>query len=262
MPTSLRDDNDGDGRPGPRPEPLIAQTPVTAKRLQALQRRLSREGGLAVSMLEGAIDALWRLDVEAARQVRFTDDQIDNEEIAIELECHEILALHNPIAKDLRLVTFALRVNSDFERVGDHASSIAKTTLRLQPLFGAPDPTGPSHIPTSLRDLGLRVPAMCHDLLRALADLDVDLARRIVQYDPTIDAIEKRVLDEVMSMVRARNRADNAILAAMHLARAGRELERVGDLMSACAEDLIFLLTGEIVRHAKRRVQRPLDPPQ
>jgi phosphate transport system protein len=256
MPNSPREDDDAT-RPGPRPEPLIAQTPTTAKRLVALQRRLSREGSLAVSMLEGAIDALWKLDVQAARQVRFTDDQIDNEEIAIELECNEILALHNPIARDLRLVTVALRVNSDFERVGDHASSIAKATLRLQPLLGSVDPSGPTHIPTSLRDLGVRVPAMCHDLLRALADLDVDLARRIVQYDPTIDAIEKRVLDEVMAMVRARGRDDNAILAAIHLARAGRELERVGDLMSACAEDLIFLLTGEIVRHAKRRGQRP-----
>jgi phosphate transport system protein len=259
--TSLRDDNDDPSRPGPRPEPLVSQTPVTAKRLQALHRRLTREGSLAVSMLEGAIDALWRLDVDVARQVRFSDDQIDNEEIAIEQECNEILALHNPIARDLRLVTFALRVNSDFERVGDHASSIAKATLRLQPLVGAPDPSGPSHIPTSLRDLGLRVPAMCHELLRALADLDVHRARKIVQYDPTIDAIEKRVLDEVMAMVRARNREDNAILAAMHLARAGRELERVGDLMSACAEDLIFLLTGEIVRHAKRRGQRPASSP-
>jgi phosphate transport system protein len=248
MATTLRDDD----LPGPKAEPLMATTPSTAKRLQALQRRLSREGGLAVAMLENAIAALWKLDVEAARQVRFADDQIDNEEIAIELECNEILALHNPIARDLRLVTFALRVNADFERVGDHASSVAKATLRLQPLVG-PLSGEPTHIPMSLRDLGVRVPAMCHDLLRAMNDMNADLARQIVQYDPTIDALEKRVLDEVMAMVRARGREDNAILAAMQLARVGRELERVGDLMSACAEDLIYLLTGEIVRHAKRK---------
>jgi phosphate transport system protein len=250
MPTSQREEESNQ----PRREPIVATTPATAKRLQALQRRLSREGALAVSMLESAIDALSKLDADAARQVRFADDQIDNEEIAIELECNEILALHNPIARDLRFVTFALRVNSDFERVGDHASSVAKATIKLAPLISKVTPgSDASHLPTSLRDLCVRVPAMCHDLLRAMNDMNVDLARDIVQYDPTIDALEKRALDEVMAMVHARGREDHAILAALHLTRVGRELERVGDLMSACAEDLIYLLTGEIVRHAKRR---------
>ena len=96
------------------------------RRVIQLKRRLVREATQAIGMLEAALDALWRLDRDAAKQVTRDDDTIDREEVAIEQECFNILALHHAFARDFRVLTFILKANADIERVADHAASIAK----------------------------------------------------------------------------------------------------------------------------------------
>lgn len=220
------------------------------RRLLHLRKRLVREGTEAVAMLEGALAALWALDEKAAMNVRLRDDSIDNEEVAIEQECYELLALRHPFAHDFRFLTFSLRANADLERVGDHASSIAKIVKRIKPHLpgGMPPPW-----PTALQDLGRRVPALCHELLRSMLDEDAEAARALVNADQVIDQLERRVFEEVQEVVRLLGRDDKAIAVGMLIYRAGRELERIGDLMAAIAEDVVYLKTGEIIRHAKRR---------
>lgn len=212
-----------------------------------LKRRLVQEATSAIAMLESAIDALWKLDSPAAREVRRRDDGIDREEVEIEQECLRLLALQQPFARDFRIVTFILKVNNDVERVADHASSIAKITTRLEGVPGV-------RWPTALQEMGQRVPAMCHTTMRAVLDEDAELAARIVGEDKTIDALEKRLFEETEEMMRR----DNAALrAGLLIYRVGRELERIGDLMKNIAEDVIYLATGSIVRHEGKRAAPP-----
>ncbi|CAG0970306.1 Phosphate-specific transport system accessory protein PhoU [Phycisphaerales bacterium] len=223
--------------------------PAIDRKVTGLKRRLVREATLAVSMLEQAIAALWKLDAEAARAVRLRDDQVDIEEIAIEQECYEVLALRAPYAHDFRMVTFILRANTEVERVADHASSIAKVVQRIAQYAG---PTVPAW-PTALQELGQRVPALCHETLRAVLDEDMAGARAIVVNDAVIDQLEKRLFDETLELMQGGPHGDADLPIGLLVYRVGRELERVGDLMASIAEDVVYVCSGEIIRHAKRR---------
>lgn len=216
--------------------------PATVREIQRLKDRLVREATLAIGMLEAAIDALLALDVEAARAVMRRDDEIDSEEVHIEEEALRILALHQPFARDFRTVATLLRVNSDLERVGDHAHSIAKLATKLSAL-GVPE------WPTALRELTQRVPMMCHALLTMLLQENADSARGIFDKDRDIDRLDKRVFEESLNLM-GDTRESKA--RGMLLYRCGRELERVGDLMVNIAEDVVYLVTGSIIRHEKK----------
>jgi phosphate transport system protein len=211
-----------------------------------LKRRLVQEASSAIGMLEAALDALWKLDGVAAREVRRRDDTIDREEVEIEQECIRMLALQQPMARDLRFITFILKVNADVERVADHASSVAKMATKLEAF-------GPVEWPTSLVELGQRVPLMAHTLLRAVLDEDAALAQKIVEEDETIDGLEKRLFEEVEEMMRGE---PDRLRTGLLVFRIGRELERVGDLLKNIAEDVIYLDTGSIVRHEQKRAAK------
>jgi phosphate transport system protein len=197
-------------------------------------------------MLEAALDALWKLDIEAALAVRIRDDSIDAEEVQIESECYRLLTLQHPLARDFRLLAFILKVNSDVERVADHASGIAKVAGKL-------DTSTPFRWPTALTDMGQRVPAMCRALLRAMLDEDAKAAAAVAAEDDVIDALDKQLFREVEDLLK---REPGAVHNGLLLYRLSRELERVGDLMKNIAEDVIFLNTGSIVRHEAKRAAR------
>ncbi len=215
--------------------------------LASLKSRLVREAHTAVGMLEGAIDALFRLDEAAARQVMATDDEVDREEVHIEEDAFRILALFQPYARDFRTLTALLRMNSDLERVADHATSLAKQSIKLFKL-------GVKTMPVSLLEMGQRVPIQCHALLNSLTSEDVELARSVITSDIAIDSLDKRLFDECLDTMSI-TRESKA--AGLILYRCGRELERVGDLMGNIAEDVIYIAGGAIVRHAeKKRLKR------
>lgn len=206
-----------------------------------IRRRLAKQSTLAIGMLEAALDALWALDAEVAEHVRFQDDAIDAEEVAVEEECYRILALTHPVARDLRVVMTMLKVNHDVERVADHACSVAKIAIRLSRLTVVP------RFPISLRELGERVPSTCHQLLRALLDEDVAAAEDIVKSDKLLDRLDLNAFDELTTQLEGGSKEDAA--AGLLLYRVGRELERVGDLMKNIAQDVVYLATGRIIRH-------------
>lgn len=232
------------------------QPHVFERRIQQLKRRLVREATHAIGMLEASLDALWKLDLAAAREVRAEDDQVDREEVEIEQEGFEILALRHVFARDFRMVAFVLKVNADVERVADHATGIAKIALRIAK--GMPPGVLPPW-PTALKELGARVPMMCHELLRAVLNEDVESARKIVASDDVIDQLDRQLFEEAIDLMKDEGRTDSALAMGLHVARVGRELERVGDLMKNIAEDLIYLGTGQIVRHSAKTT--PPAPP-
>ncbi len=207
-----------------------------------LKRRLVQEATLAIGMLQQAIEALWRLDRGAAAELKKRDDAIDDEEVAIEQRCFELLALQQPVARDFRIIAFILRVNADVERVADHACSIAKIARLIE---GAEPPRWP----TALLELAERVPYMCQRLLRAVLEEDSAAARKVVEEDEIIDALDKQLFRETVEFMR---REPGNEANGLCIARLGREFERVGDLMANMAEDVVYLVTGAIVRHEKK----------
>jgi phosphate transport system protein len=212
--------------------------------VRSLKERLLREATLAIGMLEGALEALWKLDRPGAQAIRERDERVDAEEVAIEECALRLLTLQAPVARDLRLLTFVLKVNSDLERIADHAKSIAKVVKKF--------PEGsPPVWPTALVELGQRVPMACHQLLRALHDEDPETARAIVANDATIDALHRQLFAETLDLMGTR---PNSQATGLLVYRLGRELERVGDLLTNIAEDIIFLRTGQIVRHERKKV--------
>ena len=135
------------------------------------------------------------------------------------------------------------------ERVADHACSIAKIVRKIQ------GDTAPAW-PTSLRELGDRVPMMCHDLMRAVLDENVDAARELVRSDETIDQLDKRLFDETIDHMLLSPTQREQLANGLLIYRAGRELERIGDLMTNVAEDIVYLATGEIIRHIEKQQRR------
>jgi len=207
-----------------------------------LKRRLVQEATLAIGMLQQAIEALWKLDRAAAAELKLRDNTIDDEEVAIEQRCFELLALQQPVARDFRIIAFILRANADVERVADHACSIAKVARGIEG-------TEPPKWPTALTEIAERVPYMCQRLLRAVLEEDPAAARQIIEEDKIIDALDKQLFRETVEFMR---REPGNEANGLHIGRLGREFERVGDLMANMAEDVVYLATGAIVRHEKK----------
>lgn len=223
----------------------------TERRIVDLKKRLVREATAAIGMLDQALDALTTLDADKARGVRTRDDNIDQEEVDIEREAYELLALHHPFAHDFRILTFILKANADIERVADHACSVAKAVIRIYKIRAG---KGVPAWPTALVDLGQRVPQLCHQLMRAVLDEDADSARKIVEGDEVIDQLERQLFTEITQMVHGESATEEAVAVGMLTYRVGRELERIGDLMKDIAEEVVYLATGAIVRHEKRKI--------
>jgi len=229
----------------PRPQGAAEPASRLEKELGDLKRRLVREAVIAVGMLEAAVAALWKLDKAAAGEIRRSDDNIDAEEVAIEELCFKLMALHQPFARDFRILAFILKVNADVERVADHAVSIAKIAMRM-------NRDTPPEWPTPLLEMGQRVPMMCHSTLRALLDENADAAREVVAADEAIDQLDRRLFEETQTWMRDHPHEPEI---GLYFNRVGRELERVGDLMGAIAEDVVYLATGQIIRHQKRKLR-------
>lgn len=230
------------------PSPVLRRTDPASqihleREIKALLARLVREAHTAVGMIESACDALFKLDEAGARAVMASEDLVDSEEVHIEEEAFRILALFQPYARDFRTITALVRMNADLERIADHATSLAKQTIKLRAL-------GASSFPTSLVELGHRVPVECHALLSSLSTQDVEGARGVIMRDKTIDRLDKRLFDECLDQMTD-TRESRA--AGLLLYRCGRELERVGDLACSIAEDVIYIVSGEIVRHVEKK---------
>lgn len=210
--------------------------------IDRLSRRLQSEAVLAVELVENAVDALRKCDREEASEVRRRDTEVDEEEVRIEEECIRLIALHQPVARDLRALMIVIKANGDIERIADHASGVAKAVSYLG------DEAAPTW-PTSLIELAERVIPLCHDTVRALGQRDEATAKRIIEGDAMIDRLTRQVVEEVEDAIGSGALTRRAGLLAY---RASRDLERIGDLCANICEDILYVRSGKIVRHAKR----------
>ncbi|RMH27839.1 MAG: phosphate transport system regulatory protein PhoU [Planctomycetota bacterium] len=211
-----------------------------AEEVARLNDRLQREAVVAVELVEQAVRALRSCDRALASEVRRRDTEVDREEIRIEEECIRLIALHQPVARDLRSLMIVIKVNADLERIADHATGVAKAVAYLGE---AERPAWPR----ALLDLGERVIPLCHDTVRALGQRDGAAAQSLIGADKTLDRLTKKVVEEVESAIADGSLSRRAGLLAF---RASRDLERIGDLCVNICEDIVYADTGRIVRHA------------
>ncbi len=207
--------------------------------LDNLQRDILAMAGLVELSIHKAIRALSERDVDLAREVIRGDSQIDGEENHIDEECLKMLALHQPVAVDLRRVTAAMMIIVDLERMGDLAEEIAERALQL---------ARPPHlpIPERLQRMTDLTTTMVQQSLDAFVNLNVHQARVVHRLDDEVDRYNELIIQEIM---QAMKRSPDLIEAGLSLFSATRHLERIADHATNIAEDVIYLVEGEIVRH-------------
>jgi phosphate transport system protein len=207
--------------------------------LVELKEQLLLMGGRAEGIVRKSIESLRRSDPGLAQQVFEDDRAIDRQEIDVEERCLRLLALQQPLAGDLRFITAALKISNDLERVGDHAVNIAGGTVRLagkpllKPLVDIP----------RMADLAL---GMLHESLDAFVRRDGDSARRLVRRDDEVDDLNRQVFRELLSYMIE---DPSTITRAMELILVARNLERVADLATNVAEEVVFIAEARIIKH-------------
>jgi phosphate transport system protein len=209
--------------------------------LTALRRTILTMGAEVESRINLAIVALTKRDAEAARTVREGDDEIDAMEIEIEQECLRILALSQPVAGDLRFVLAVMRINSEVERIADMARGIAKRALDLQRCETI-------ELPDAVVEMAAQVQQMYSKALVALAEEDATIAQRVRESDQRVDDLQKEVFVWVQREIPDHVEATQAAIDVLSVAR---KLERIADVSTNIAEDIIFLTEGSLVRHAQ-----------
>lgn len=180
-------------------------------------------------------------DLELARTVRAGDDEIDQQETDIETECLRILALDAPVASDLRFTLATLRINSALERIADMARAVAKKTIKLDAMPSVECPSG-------MHEMCEIVQGMVSDVCRALANDDAELANEVRKRDDQVDQRNKEFFAWVVGTI-SQDVAN--VEPAIHLLIASRTIERMGDVAVNIAEDIIFAIGGNIVRHTR-----------
>lgn len=204
-----------------------------------LKKSILSLGAIVEERLWQAVKAVSERDHKLAKMIKEADLEIDQMEVQIEEDCLKILALYQPVAIDLRFIVAVLKINNDLERIGDQAANIADIALRLANQTRV-------EIPPEFPAIADKTQAILKKALDALVNLDEKLAQEVRQDDDEIDEINIEIYDRVKESIRK----DIKLLDAMIDIRAvSKNLERVADLATNIAEDVIYTCRGEIVRH-------------
>lgn len=210
--------------------------------LDHLHRTVLTMCGRVEEMIHEAVDALHKPDYERAVEIIKRDDEIDRMDVEIEEECLKLLALHQPVAIDLRRITTVLKIGAELERVADLGVSIAE---RACGIVRSPEIT----VPDDLKDMSSQALDMLHRSIDAYVHLDIRTARDVCLQDEAIDKLNRDIIDELTEMMKRR---PDLVEPAMHLFSASRQIERIADHATNIAEDVVYLVQGEIVRHRNR----------
>ena len=207
--------------------------------LEDLKKKLLDMGSLVEKATNLAISALQKRRADLCSEVHELDVTIDRREVVIEEDCLKILALHQPVATDLRFVVCVMKVNNDLERMGDLAINIAERAAYL----ATHDDIG---VPLDFHRMLEVVRTMVKQSLNSLINLDVMTAREVLAMDDEVDDINKQMF-VILEALMFENPA--VITRAIHMLSASRHLERIADLATNIAEDVAFLVEGAVIRH-------------
>jgi phosphate transport system protein len=213
-----------------------------------LQREIERvkKGILALcaiveDQVQMAVRALLDRDANLAHTVEQRDRDIDQREVEVEEECLKILALHQPVAIDLRFIVAAMKINNDLERIGDLAVNIAHKAASYAEEAEMP-------MPFDIAGMWEKTQSMLRDSIDALVNMDCALAAAVCRRDDEVDRIKYEIRVAVEEQIR---RQPERVRPLMRLLAVSRNLERVADCATNIAEDVIYMSEGRIVRHGK-----------
>jgi phosphate transport system protein len=211
--------------------------------IDQLMEQLISLSALVEDSVKQAVQSLEEGNSQLAHQVIEDDKIIDHKEIDIEEECLKILALHQPVAKDLRFLVAVLKINNDLERIGDLAQNISKHSIRIlnKPLIE-------NTFNRSILDIYNKVLVMLKDSLDSIVNLDADTANKILSADNEVDRLHRGFAQEMVEEIK---KDPDKIETFIHYLHIARHLERIADHTTNIAEDIIYLTKGEIVRHGK-----------
>ena len=209
------------------------------RELDSLRNQLTAQFGAVEQMIQMAVRALVRREVTLAREVIVRDREVDASDIRIEEECLKLLALHQPVAADMRWLIAVVKVNGELERMADLACNIAERArdLDLYPLFPVPD---------QLTDMSRAATEMVRQALDAFVEGNSRKANHVLESDDEVDELNRIVIDQLHQLMKE---DVEQIEPSVHCFSASRHLERIADLASNIAEDVIYLVDGDIVRH-------------
>ncbi len=210
--------------------------------LEAVKNHLMEMGGVVEQQISRAVEALLKRDSGEAAAVRRVEPSVNEMELHIDEECSRILARRQPAASDLRLVLAIIKITTDLERIGDEANKIAKQTIKLSEA----DSTKDTSRYVEIRHIGTHVTSMLRKVLDAFARLDVDTAIEVIIDDQTVDSQYKHAMRSSVTFMMEDPKTISGVLNEMWSLRS---LERVGDHACNIAEQVVYLASGQDVRH-------------
>ncbi|GAB4193887.1 MAG: phosphate signaling complex protein PhoU [Phycisphaeraceae bacterium] len=214
------------------------------RQIDKIKRMILEEGALVEQSLQRALQAVEDRDPDIADQVIQQDLQIDLKEIEVEEECLATLALHQPVAQDLRFIVSVLKINNDLERIGDLAANVAEQGAALATL-------APVDIsPFGIREMAHDSQQMVKSSLDALVNVDADLAAKVRKMDDQVDERHRAIYEIVEKHIRENI---DALPQLIRIQITARLIERIADHAVNIAKDVIYLAKGEIVRHRRAR---------
>lgn len=222
--------------------------------LEDLQEKMARMAARVTQSVERATDAVLRGDAELVEKILKADNRIDEEEVVVERDAINLLALYQPAAIDLRRITTIIKANSDLERIGDCAVNIATNG---RPLIDARREGEDVRVPAAVHELAACVLKTLRDAILAFNQQDITAARRVLAGDGRLDALYHQTVQHMLGRMphdienaddACRERRISQDFAVILVAKA---LERIGDHCTNIAEDVVYIASGEIVRHQR-----------
>ncbi|MBC7754989.1 MAG: phosphate signaling complex protein PhoU [Moraxellaceae bacterium] len=212
-------------------------------RLEQIKLNMMQMGQNVESALDQAIKALATRNADGFKAVHEIEKSTNQFHIQLDDECMAFLAMHGPVAKDLRLIFSIIKINADLERMGDQAVNIAHTG---KDYMGRPE----IHLPPEIEEMSRFVQKMVRDSLDSFVREDLPLANEVLQLDNEVDVRKNKVFKDLMQSIR---RQPETVEAAMDIILIARNLERIGDHATNIAEDVIFVCTGKDIRHGGQK---------
>jgi phosphate transport system protein len=210
------------------------------REIDRLKRKMLGLGAIVEDNLRLAFQAIEQRDGEKGRHAIITDLVIDEQEVDVEEECLKLLALYQPVAGDLRFIVAVIKINSELERIGDLAANIGERAVQLAEEHPVPVPSG-------FALMADRTGLILEKALDALVRQDAVTARLVLAADDEIDALYKDLIEDMKAIIRADPEHLDAIVL---LFSAARYIERLADHATNIAEDVLYMVEGEIHRHA------------
>ncbi len=216
--------------------------------LDHIRTRVLQMGGLVETQVLAALAATENGNLESMREIVRNDRQVDAYEVGIDEECTLLIARRQPTARDLRLVVAISRLVTDLERIGDKAAKIANKSRKLHRSDGAGIPRL-----AELQNVGRLAADMLHCALDALARLDLTTARRIIGLDNALDSGFNAIMRQLITYMMEDPRTISEALDIVWIAKA---IERIGDHVTNIAENIVYIGSGEDIRHAANLITK------